>query len=486
MGPRRKTHVILHELRDLGTSHDEAVKIASGDASERRCPESVGQHLSNAGFMGIIRSNMGLMSNINPPNKNRPERRTLLKTAGFSLALPCLESMPRTTAAVPAAKEPKAKRLICVGSNLGYYRDAFYPEQPGVDYETSELLRVVDQHRNDFTVFSGLDHRSGNGHKNWDNFLCGRNIGSVSLDQRIAEHVGGSTRFPSIQLCAGDIPAQRMVFTREGVPLPMINRPSVIYQKLFTSEQDRARTDYLLRSGRSALDTVREEASQLQRRISHGDKQKLAEYFDSLRELERRMGRQLKHLADDVVKVDYELPAYDPVAPTLMLECEQIMFDLMALALETDSTRVATMFIAGLGQVFTLDGRTMRAGYHALSHHGNDPDVIRDLIRVETEHLRCLDRFLTQLKEKSDEHGNPLLDSTIVLFGTGMGDASRHSNRDLPTLVAGGGFKHGQHIAVDPKKDPQLLGDLFLTMMHQFGMEVDSFSDATRGLSDWA
>ena len=129
-----------------------------------------------------------------------------------------------------------------------------------------------------------------------------------------------------------------------------------------------------------------------------------------------------------------------------MLECEQIMFDLMALALQTDSTRVATLFIAGLGQVFTLDGKTMRAGYHALSHHGNDPDMIRDLIRVETEHMRCLNRFLDQLKEKTDAEGRPLLDTTIVMFGTGMGDASRHSNRDLPTLVAGGGFQHGKHI----------------------------------------
>ena len=112
-------------------------------------------------------------------------------------------------------------------------------------------------------------------------------------------------------------------------------------------------------------------------------------------------GRQLEHLAEGVQEVDYELPPYDPIAPTLMLECEQIMFDLIALALQTDSTRVATLFIAGLGQVFTLDGQTLRAGYHALSHHGNDPDLIRDLVRVETEHMKCLARFLTQLKTKN-------------------------------------------------------------------------------------
>ena len=170
-----------------------------------------------------------------------------------------------------------------------------------------------------------------------------------------------------------------------------------------------------------------------------------------------------------------------------MLECEQIMFDMMALALQTDATRVATLFIAGLGQVFTLDGQTLRAGYHALSHHGNDPDLIRDLVCVETEHMRCLDRFLTQLKEKTDHEDQPLLDSTIVMFGTGMGDASRHSNRDLPTLVAGGGFKHGQHIAGDPKDDKSpLLGDVFISMLRQMGIDASQFSNATQGIADWA
>ena len=167
-----------------------------------------------------------------------------------------------------------------------------------------------------------------------------------------------------------------------------------------------------------------------------------------------------------------------------MLECEQIMFDLMALALQTDSTRIATLFIAGLGQVFTLDGKTLRAGYHALSHHGNDPDLIRDLVRVETEHMLCLNRFLNQLKEKTDTDGRPLLDTTIVMFGTGMGDASRHSNRDLPTLVAGGGFQHGQHIA--NADNSLLLGDVFISILRQLGIETDSFSNATSGIDKWA
>lgn len=421
------------------------------------------------------------------------DRRFLLKSAGLTLTLPTLQSAPSavasesTTTQDSDAAEGKAKRLICVGSNLGLYREAFYPNQTGDQYESTTLLEPLEQHRNDFTVFSGFDHRAANGHANWDNYLCGQRVGSVTLDQIAAETVGKSTRFESLQLCAGGVQSQqRMVFTREGVPLPMINRPSVVYRKLFASADDRERSEYLLKSGRSALDLVQEEAGQLQRSIGTEDKQKLSEYFTALRDLEQRIGRQLNHLADDAAQVDYELPAYDPVAPTLMLECERIMFDLMALALQTDSTRVATLFIAGLGQVFTIDGQALRAGYHALSHHGNDPDLIRDLVLVEREHMKCLSRFLSQLKEKTDAEGRPLLDTTVVMFGTGMGDASRHSNRDLPTLVAGGRFKHGQHLAADPKDARgRRLGDVFVSILKQLGSPVETFSGVKRGIDAW-
>ena len=264
----------------------------------------------------------------------------------------------------------------------------------------------------------------------------------------------------------------------------MIQRPSVLYHKLFASAKDRARSEYLLRSGQSALDAVHEDAKRLQNSVSAADKAKLSEYFDSLREVERRMTRQMNSVGHDVPQTTYRLPPYDPVAPTLQLEAETLMYDLMALALESDSTRVVSLFIGGLGQVFTINGEPLQAGYHALSHHGNDPDAIADLIKVETEHMRCFDRFLTQLKSKTDSRGEPLLDSTIVLLGTGMGDASRHANSNLPTLVAGGGFNHGQHIAVDHNADhAPLLGDLYITLLQQLGLEADQFSNAKRNLN---
>ena len=410
-------------------------------------------------------------------------RRNFLKSSGVCLALPMLESFAEEKKLPADLKNANAKRLVCIGSNLGYYRKAFYPNESGAAYKASTLLSFTDQHRKDYTVFSGLDHRAGNGHGNWDNFLCGSVKGKHSLDQMVADKVGHLTKIPSVQLCSGGIPGiQKMSYTKSGIPLPMTDRPSVLYKKMFSSKSDIARTEYLIKSGKSSLDAVIAETKSLANKVSSEDRKKLAEYYHSVREVEKRMERQQKYLKKGPIKVDYKLPPYDPVAPSLILESQQIMYDLMALALQTDTTRVMTLFLAGLGQVFTLDGYTVQAGYHALSHHGNDPDMIRDLVKVESEHMKCLNSFLTQLNEKKDTEGNRLLDSTIVLFGTGMGDASVHANNDLPTLVAGGGFKHGKHIKTDRKdnENAHLLGDLYVTILNQLGVEANSFANAKR------
>ena len=412
--------------------------------------------------------------------ENKSDRRRFLKATGVTLALPMLESIPALGAASGGAK---AKRLVCVGGYLGFHQEAIYPKETGRGYTMSQTLQPLVGHRDDFTIFSGLDHRAKHGHGEWANYLCGQKVGKVSLDQIVARALGQSTRFESIQLTAGQA-SRHMSYNHDGVALPMIQRPSVFYNKLFASAADRAHTEYLLKSGRSSLDLVRDEAKRLQGRVSARDREKLNEYFGSVREVEKRMTRQLNGIDLPLPSTDYKLPGYDPIAPNLMIEAEQLMYDLMVLALETDSTRVMTMFLAGLGQVFTIDGETLQAGYHALSHHGNDEEKIQDLVRVEVEHMKCLENFISQLKSKTDAEGRPLLDSTIVMMGTGMGNASAHTNNDLPTVVAGGGFRHGSHVAVDPKSDEApLLGDLYITLMQQLGMEVDRFSNAKRNLN---
>jgi hypothetical protein len=408
-------------------------------------------------------------------------RRQFLRAGATVIALPALEAFGGR-----AAAPHRPRNFVAIGTYLGWHQNAFFPRQAGRDYELSPTLAPLAGIREQFTVFSGLDHRAPNGHAAWSNFLCGMNPGSWSLDQMIADSIGQQTRIPSIELTAGSGEGpQAMSFTRQGVGLPQIDRPSVLYKRLFASEADRARTEYLLASGESSLDMVLDDANRLQRALPSRDRAKLDEYFESIRAVEKRMERQLAALDEPAATTTYTLPDYDPVTPNLQIEAEGMLYDLSALALESGQTRVITMFLHGLGQVFSLDGRQLVAGYHGLSHHGNDPVMIRDLVAIETAHVHCLAQFLGQLEQKQTVNGRSLLDDTIILLGTGMGDASRHSNANLPTLVAGGGFKHGSHVVVDPKHaGAPLLGDLYVTLMQRLGIETDRFSNASKTMNE--
>ncbi|MDA7921948.1 DUF1552 domain-containing protein [Verrucomicrobiales bacterium] len=415
-----------------------------------------------------------------PESLHTHNRRHFLRAGAATLALPTLEAF---SAPAPDASAPR--NFISVGTWLGWHQNAFFPKDAGTDYEMSKTLMPLNELRDTFTVFSGLDHRAPNGHGSWSNFLSGATPATYSLDQMVADEIGEKTRFASFELTAGAGEVSKsMSYTRQGVGLPMIQRPSVLYKQLFISKADQKRTEYVLQSGKSALDMVLEDALRLQKSLPGRDGAKLDEYFESFRAVEKRMGRQLDSINDPVPETNYKLPSYDPITPNLQIEAEEIMYDLMVLALETESTRVMSLFLHGLGQVFSFDGEALSAGYHGLSHHGNDPVMINDLVSIETAHIHCLARFIRQLQEKKNTAGKTLLDDTVILLGTGMGDASRHSNANLPTLVAGGGFQHGNHIATDPKQaDAPLLGDLYITLMQRLGMEVDQFSNASRNMN---
>ena len=408
-------------------------------------------------------------------------RRRFLHSSLGSLALPTLEAF-----AAPAP--PPVRTFVAVGAYLGWHAPAFYPKQSGAHYDIPPLLEPLAPHRDHFTIFSGLDHRAPNGHDAWNNFLCGKVPGSYSLDQIIADRIGQQSRIPSLHLIAGaseHTNGRQISYTRQGVPLPEIERPSLLYKRLFMSRADRARVAYLLSSGRSALDEVLADSKRLHATLPASDQAKLSEYFDSVRTVERRMARQIQTIDEPVPQPNYQLPETDPITPHLMMEAEQVLYDLMALAIETESTRVITFGLYGLGQVFSIDGQPLSAGYHALSHHGNDPGMVRDLVKLERSHMARLAGFLEQLRTKKDAQNRPLLDSTIVLVGTGMGDASRHSNQNLPTLVAGGGFTHGRHLAIDRNApNAPLLGDLYITLMQRLGMEAGAFSNASRNLNE--
>lgn len=407
-------------------------------------------------------------------------RRRFLTSTMAAIGLPYLESFAKNE-----SPTKDARTFVAIGSFFGWHREDLYPRQGGKNYTLPKLIEPIAAHRNDFTIFSGLDHKANHGHENWPNFLCGT-AGDYSLDQMIADKIGQKSRFTSIQLAVGGVEDQggMMSFTQQKIPLSMMRRPSVLYSQLFVSESDKDRTEYILRSGKSALDFVLADAKQLQNKVSKADRNKLEEYFHSLRSVEKRITQKIASVDDVIAQTDYRLPdsGTDVISASLMLEAAPLMYDLMALAIETGSTRVITLLLGGLGAVFTINGETLKTGYHSLSHHGNDPDMIRDLLKIEYKMMAFFNDFLTQLKEKKDAYGNPLLDSTVVLLGTGMGDASRHANDNLPALVAGGGFAHGSHLSLD--RDKYLLGDLYITLMNRMGVKVNSFSNASSSLND--
>lgn len=412
------------------------------------------------------------------------DRRRFLKGAGCSLALPMLESLAAPSA---QAEDGGAERLVCVGTYLGFFQSAFFPERTGPDYEISPVLAPLQRYRDRTTVLSGLDHRGRNGHGGWKAWMSGSATGSVSMDQVVAAHVGHRTRLDSLQLTCGNPPGDaRMSFTPEGVALPMIGRPSVLYRTLFRSVDDNARVGYLLTTNRSVLDGVTAEAKALERSVTASDRAKLGEYFSALRSVEKKLQKQSLWLDRPVPRVDYPLPEFDPVTPDLALECESMMYDLMALALTTDTTRVLTFLVPGWSQVFEIDGRKLSAGYHGLSHHGNDPERIADYNLVGREHTMRFAAFLDKLDAARDEFDRPLLDTSLVVYGSGMGDANTHDNSNLPTLVVGGGLRHGWHRRFErDTANPKLLGDLYLTLMQRLGVETDRFGGAQSNLNEF-
>ena len=417
---------------------------------------------------------------------DRPDRRRFLHGLGASIALPMLESFAVRPSMAGEQSSAPLTRLVCAGTYLGFYQPHFFPRQRGQGYEFPHALGPLAAFRDRLTILSGLDHRGRNGHHGWKAWLSGSVGRGVSFEQLVAGHIGDRTRFDSLQVTCGNPPDEaRLSFTPEGVALPMIGRPSVLYSKLFRSGADTQRIRYLLASNRSVLDGAVAEARALERNSGAADRQKLGEYFAAVRSVERRLGKEAMWLGRPVPEVDYPLPEFDPVAPNLALECESIMYDLIGLALVTDSTRVVSFTIPGWSQVFSIGGRNLSAGYHGLSHHGNDAQRIADYTLVGIEHSRRMAGLLSTLEQATDEQGRPLLETTAVLFGSGMGDANTHDNSNLPTLIAGGAFRHGRHQHYDrDAAAPRLLGDLYVTLMQGFGMEVERFAGARSGLAE--
>jgi hypothetical protein len=388
---------------------------------------------------------------------------------GVVLALPWLES-------AAMADAPRTKRLVCVGNHLGFYPGNFFPKAAGKDYVPTSTLKPLETHRDDLTVFSNLDHGLNGGHRAVQGFLtsikkeeaAGFPEKNISLDQIAAEHVGSSTRFPSIN--TGIVNGTDMCWTRAGVHVPPVNNPATLFRGLFVNSPQREREAQRtrLKHRGSVLDALRDSANALNRTLNAVDRNKLDQYLTSVRDVERRLQMSKKWLNRPKPKpsmsevLDEERQHIDEVA---------LFYDLMALALQTDSTRVATLE-TGMG--FRTEELDLGFGYHGLSHHGKSDDRIGQLRVVEAFLTTKLSGFISRLKEAQ------IFDNTLVVFGSGMSDGSSHSNRNLPVLLAGGDLKHKGHLVCPAEQHKRVpLSNLWLSVLQWFGSEADRFGRST-------
>ena len=409
-------------------------------------------------------------------------RRALLRAAGVTLALPWLEAF-----AAPGARQPP-RRMICICAPLGIHPDYFFPMQSGRHFKLSPYLEILKDHRDQFTVVSGLEHAgmsSGFGHQASASFLTGipgagrpgfRN--AISLDQFAAGHIGSQTRFPSLALAGRG--AGGLSWTRTGALIPADDSPSRVFARLFlegTPAQKREQMQHIA-DGRSILDDVRDQAKSLRAGLGAKDRDKLEEYLTSIRELEQQMANDQDWARRPKPKVDVD-PPKDIANPADLIGRTRLLFDLAHLAIKTDSTRLITIMLAGMTASPLIEGVSL--GHHELSHHGKDPGKLAQLKIVEIETMKTVRDLLATLRS-SDEGDASLLDRTTVFLGSNLGDGSSHSTRNLPVFLAGGAFKHGQHLRFDTNNPPPLC-NLYGSMLQAMGIEADRFSSSTGPLT---
>jgi hypothetical protein len=384
--------------------------------------------------------------------------------------------------------------MLAICNNLGLLPDQFFPQAAGPNYPLSPYLETLATHRNNFTVFSGVSHPDVDGGHPADNcFLTaaphpgrGSFRNTISLDQYIAERIGHLTRFPSLNLGVNVHQGQRsLAWTSSGVLIPCEEKASDVFRRLFIngSEADVQVQVRKLELGESILDAVAGQAKSLQNNLGSQDRDRLDQYFTSVRDLEQRMAmsKEWEHLPKP--QVDAPTPL-DPESPKAYMDKVELMYDIAKLAFETDSTRSIALLLDSVnspaiefGDVKTNDG------YHNLSHHGRSDEKLSQLKAIDQWHMRLLNNLFTQLKE-AREDDTPLLDRTMILYGSNLGNANTHVTTNLPILLAGGGFQHGQHLAFDTDRNYPL-PNLFVSMLQRLGIETDQFASSTgtfRGL----
>ncbi|MAR11081.1 MAG: hypothetical protein CL681_14135 [Blastopirellula sp.] len=405
---------------------------------------------------------------------NSLTRRTFLRASGVAVGLPFLESVRGAERKVAAKR-----RLVAVNVGLGLHAPNIVPAQAGGNYALTPYLDAIGEFRDQWTFISGASHPGvGGGHQSGKSFLTAAKHpnsagfkNSISLDQLAAEQIGAETRFASLALTTS---GPGLSWSRSGVEIPAEVRPSKIYQRLFLEgkPEQKAAQVQRLQDGQSVLDVVLEQAARMKGRLSGRDRSKIDQYFQAVREAENRLSKA-EAWSQRPKPVVATKPPQDEPDRTRMLERLALMYDMMHLAIETDSTRLITFYDTGMNAVPRIKG--VDTDYHMLSHHAKDPGKIAQLTVLETEVMKVFAQFLKKLAS-SHEGDASLLDTTMVLFGSNLGNASSHDTKNMPIILAGGGFKHGQHLAFDQQHNYPL-PKLYVSMLQRLGIETDAFAD---------
>jgi hypothetical protein len=440
------------------------------------------------------------------------------------MALPLLDAMVPLRASASATEKPRRSVFVYIPNGVNGM--TWQCTKSGRDYELSPSLKPLEKHRADFTIFSGLHHPNGIGqaHVCADTWLTGAKIdaqsarkyeNTISVDQVMAEKTGLETRFPSLELSISSgtgrpLNSTTLAFSRDGVPLPAEDNPKQIFNRLFGEEQGgiaAQRTRLLKR--RSVLDAVLDDAKSLRLALGNDDRTKLDEYLHSVRDVEQRTERLDSWLDVPKPKLEAKLaaPFQRDVSKTKAGEYWRTMFDIIVLALRTDSTRVVTYMNGSEGNGLAIPEIGITQARHGLSHHNGDPVVLERLAKSDAFIMEQFAHFLGELSTVKDGDA-PLLDRTMVLFGSGMSYGHSHSNANLPILLAGGrglGLKHGQHIDYNrphiekdytlsydewrslcgkPKDSNARLSNVMLTMLQKMDVHAEKFVDSLGPVSE--
>jgi hypothetical protein len=420
-----------------------------------------------------------------PPTLNR---RAFLRSGAVCIGLPLLDAMlPFGLGAENKAAAMRAKRLLLIGRPLGLHTPYLFPEKAGRDYVPTRYLKQLEEHRNDFTVFSGMSHLGySNGHGASRALYTGvaaeamrggevRN--TISLDQEVASRLGSETRFASLVLGNND-----QSWNRRGVQVPSEGNPKQVFKKLFIdgTPAEVAQEVQKINTGKSILDGVREQAKALGKSLSSSDRGRLDLMLTSIREAEQRLQQDEEWVRKPKPKVSETAVKLFAEDSKRLLDREQQLFDLVHLALQMDSTRSISLAIWSHTEALEIPGITLT--HHDASHHGQDEGKLAQLATVEEAELKLFAGFLGKMKASSDG-GVSLLDQTIIMHCSNLGNASSHDNSNLPVILAGGGFEHAGHVAFDRKNNAPM-SNLFARMLQQMGLDMDRFGSSTGVLSE--